>query len=110
MKRKAHPKKRTFMQLYREWERLGSRLKASADRHCIERYGRPMVRHIDRYHAICHANTNCTIHTRVNFRAVAAVQLGEAWHRECLDLTRRWRSWEYHPSGHKATTSRNYHG
>ncbi len=95
---KAKKKNLTFMQQYRQWRRSGSTRRARSDRHCIDRYGYSMALAFDRYNVLCHSNTNCTIHTRVNFRGMAAAQLGEAWHRQSPDLNRRWRSWEYHPA------------
>jgi len=88
-------KHQTFMQQYREWQRSGSRIKASRDRYCLDWYGRNRARDLDRYEAICCAVTHCNVHTRINFRAAAAAELGaDEWQRRSPELNKYWRSWE----------------
>ncbi len=86
-------KQKTFMQMFREWERMGGRVRASLDRLCIERFGYQMAQAFDRYDCIKHAITRCTIHTRINYRAAATVTLGDQWRDRSLELNRMWRSW-----------------
>jgi hypothetical protein len=81
----------TFMQQYREWERLERRLKPTLDRLVIERYGRQKAELFEQYSEVRH-RTCCTVHTRINFRAVAVATLAN-WSSRSLELNRLWRSW-----------------
>lgn len=86
-------KPRTFMQKYREWERLQGKYRANADKHCITHYGRELANQFDLYDTIKHSVTSCNVHKRINMRACAIASLGEEWSERSLDLNRRWREW-----------------
>lgn len=86
-------KKQTFMQKYREWQRSGSRLKASIDKDCIEDYGYPTVRFLDQYDRIHHSYTHFNLHTHINFRERAMRHLGSDWDKQKTELNKRWYHW-----------------
>ncbi|MBX4558864.1 hypothetical protein CF042_05830 [Klebsiella pneumoniae] len=86
-------KQKTFMQMFREWERMGGRVRASLDHRCVERFGYHTALAFDRYDSIKHAIAGCTIHTRINYRAAATKALGEQWRGRSLELNRMWRNW-----------------
>ncbi len=86
-------KQKTFMQMFRKWERMGGRTRASLDCRCVERFGYQTALAFDRYSDTKHAITRCTIHTRINYRASATKALGDQWRGRSLELNHMWRSW-----------------
>ncbi len=85
-------KQKTFMQQYRKYQRLNSRLRPTLDEYVILNFGEDLARMFERYDSIVHRIGRCTIHTRINYRFHASKQPN--WNDRASELNKMWFSWK----------------
>lgn len=85
-------KTKVFMQQYRRYQRLNTKVRPTLDRYVIQTFGEDLANLFERYDSVVHRLGRCTIHTRINYRLHAS-KLPD-WDLRSAEQNKMWFSWK----------------